>query len=244
MLYGRRLPGRRIEDRAQSSDEQIKALLNRLITVQEDERRRISRDLHDHLGQQLTALRMNLEVFRLQSDLDPARLTQLSRTQYLADELDRSIDFLIWQLRPAALEDLGLRDALRELTATWSERLGLEVRFQTTFTDSLRLQREVEDNLFRIAQEALHNVLKHAEPVRVTVSLVGDQDFVELIVEDEGRGFDYDHADAPDEMRSLGLTNMRERATMIGGEFTVASELGVGTSVVVRVPTAVARASE
>src|SRR5215213_4926117 len=114
-----------------SEADQIKALFKRLVTVQEDERRRISRDLHDHLGQQLTALRMNLEVFRLQCGLDDARLQQLERTQRLAEELDRSIDFLTWQLRPATL-DLGLTDALGQLTSNWSDRLGLRIDFHAT----------------------------------------------------------------------------------------------------------------
>ena len=180
---------------------------------------------------------MNLEVFRLQCNLDPIRLKQLARTQYLAEELDRSIDFLTWQLRPAALELLGLSDALRQLTTTWSERLQLDVRFTTTLEDGDRLPREVEDNLFRIAQEALHNVMKHAEPSRVSVSLGHAVDFVSLAIEDEGRGFDRDKAYAQaDETHSLGLTSMRERAALIGGTLVVESQEGVGTSIVVRVP--------
>jgi signal transduction histidine kinase len=236
----RRFPDRRDDERRaidRSTHAQIKALLARLITIQEDERRRISRDIHDQLGQQLTALRMNLEVFRLQCDLDPARLQQLARTQYLAEELDRSIDFLTWQLRPAALEHLGLPDAVRQLVVTWSERLELDVRFTTTLEAGHRLRRDVEDNLFRIAQEALHNVLKHAEPVRVSVSLVHDEEFVSLIVRDEGRGFDYEKAHAESDVtQSLGLTSMRERAALLGGDFALESERGVGTSIVVRVP--------
>jgi signal transduction histidine kinase len=239
-----RAPDRRKGDRRRradkSTDEHIQALLRRVITAQEDERRRISRDIHDHLGQQLTALRMNLEVFRLQCGLDASRLKQLARTQYLAEELDRSIDFLTWQLRPAALELLGLPGALRQLTSTWSERLQLEVCFQSTLKDGHRFERDVEDNLFRIAQEALHNVLKHAEPRRVSVSLSHDTEFVSLSVEDEGCGFDYEKTSAQsDDTHGLGLTSMRERAALIGGTLVVDSEPGIGTSVVVRIPFAV-----
>jgi signal transduction histidine kinase len=219
------------------ANQRIKALLRRLVTAQEDERRRIARDIHDDLGQQLTALRMNLEAFRLRWNLDDARLTQLARTQYLAEELDRSIDFLTLQLRPPTVEHRGLPDAFRELTSTWSERLELDVRFHTNLPDGLWLERDAEDNLFRIAQEALHNVLKHAEPLRVSVSLIHDQDCVSLVVEDEGRGFDYAKAKSrSDEMHGFGLISMRERAALIGGTFGVESQLGVGTSIVVRVP--------
>ena len=228
---------RATDDRRRSTDGEIKGLLRRLITAQEDERRRISRDIHDQLGQQLTALRMNLEVFALQGDLDPARLEQLARTQELAEELDRSIDFLTLQLRPAALEHFGLPDALRQLASTWSTRLELPVDFQTNLADGDRLQRDVEENLFRIAQEALHNVLKHAEPVRVSLSLLDEQNVVSLVVQDEGRGFKCEQGTtSSDVVQSLGLTNMRERAALMGGAFTVDSEPGIGTSVVVRVP--------
>jgi signal transduction histidine kinase len=220
--------------RPASTKEQIKALLRRLISIQEDERRRISRDLHDQLGQQLTALRMNLEVFRLQCDLDPPRLKQLERTQRLAEELDQSIDFLTWQLRPAALDDLGLPEALVQLTANWSERLGLDIQFHSTLRPDCRLGREVEENLYRITQEALHNVFKHADPARVSVSLMQQLDDVSLIIEDDGRGFEY-HANHSQSVHSLGLISMRERAALIAGEFAVETGVGIGTSIIVRV---------
>jgi signal transduction histidine kinase len=218
-------------------DTQIKALFQRLVTVQEDERRRISRDLHDHLGQQLTALRMNLEVFRLQCDLDPARLKQLERTQQLAEDLDKSIDFLTWQLRPAALEHLGLAAAITELVDKWSERFSVEARFDTSGLDGVRLHRDIEENLYRIAQEALNNVAKHAKPTRVNVMLEHRDGCVTLVVEDNGCGFDLGSSAPPqNEACHLGLIGMRERAALIGGELKVETAPDRGTSVHVRVP--------
>jgi two-component system sensor histidine kinase UhpB len=206
------------------------------LTAQEDERRRISRDLHDHLGQQLTALRMNLEVFRLQSDLDPARLEQLDRTQRLADELDKSIDFLTWQLRPASLDHRGLPQALRELSSDWSERLGLTIHFDSTLNEQCQVPREVQENLYRIAQEALHNVLKHASSARVSVSLLHQNGVLSLSVEDDGCGFDDQAVDRSDGSHSLGLIGMQERAALIDGDFELRTQLGRGTSIHVRVP--------
>jgi signal transduction histidine kinase len=225
---------RRLVHTERSTAGETKTLLKRLLTVQEDERRRISRDLHDQLGQQLTALRMNLEVFRLQSGLDPSRLKQLERTENLAEELDRSIDFLIWQLRPGSL-DHGLPDALRDLTATWSERLGFKIDNHSTLTAECRLQRQVEENLYRIAQEALNNIGKHAHSTHVSVSLLQQGKHVSLTVEDDGCGFGDIAASRSDGSHHLGLIGMRERTTLIGGEFAVETGVGLGTAIIVRV---------
>src|SRR5262249_39804625 len=108
-----------------AGEAQIKALFSRLVAAQEDERRRIARDIHDQMGQQMTALRMNLETWRLKSHGDPALLEQADRTQQLAEDLDQRIDFLTWQLRPATLDQSGLPAALRHLVTGWSERFGV-----------------------------------------------------------------------------------------------------------------------
>src|SRR5688572_22765875 len=126
-----------------------RTLFRRLVSVQEDERRRIARDLHDDLGQHLTALRMNLEVFRLQCNLDPARLAQLERTQQLADGLDKRVDFLIWGLWPPVLEHRGLVPALMEFVKGWSDRFEVSAHFHSTL-DDVRLDRDVENNLYRV----------------------------------------------------------------------------------------------
>lgn len=223
------------EKRSGASPDQIKSLLRRLLSAQEEERRRISRDLHDHLGQQLTALRMNLEVFRLQSDLDPARLKQLERTQHLAEELDRSLDFLTWQLRPPSLDRLGLADALMRLTENWSERLGLSIHFRSTPEHGWRVRREVEENVYRIAQEALHNIAKHAGARHVNVSLDYQDNVLSLAVEDDGCGFDETAVHDENANHPLGLIGMEERAAFIDGYFTVKSKRGEGTLIIVRV---------
>lgn len=208
-------------------------LIRRLVSVQEDERRRIARDLHDQLGQQLTALRMNLEVFRLQCELDESKLQQLERTQRLADDLDRSIDFLIWQLRPPALQRLGLCAALHALADSWRDRFALEAQCFTAGMENMRLERDIEDNLYRIAQEALNNVVKHANATRVNVFLKCEGEWTTLLVEDNGDGFkvELDRINADE---CLGLTSMRERAELIGARMRIDSAPGQGTAVTVR----------
>lgn len=212
--------------------EQTKTLFRRLISVQEDERRRIARDLHDDLGQHLTALRMNLEVFRLQCDLDPARLAQLERTQQLADGLDKRVDFLIWGLWPPVLEHRGLAPALVEFVKGWSDRFGVPAEFHSTLGD-VRLDRDVENNLYRVTQEALTNVAKHADATQVSVLLDHRGSVLSLVIEDDGRGFDIA---AVDGCAGFGLTSMRERAALIGGELLIDSTVGRGTTTVLRMP--------
>jgi signal transduction histidine kinase len=219
---------------------QLQSLFRRLVSVQEDERRRIARDLHDHLGQQLTALRLNLEAFRLQCGLDEAQIAQLDRTQRLADDLDRSIDFLTWQLQPPTLEHLGLAAALKELVGSWSSRGSLDAQFHSVGMERVRLNREVEENLYRIAQEALNNVVKHADARQVNVVLTRSEQRLSLLIEDDGCGFDHRNAETTNDpgRRHLGLLSMRERAGLIDGELTVDSELERGTTILIRVPLA------
>jgi PAS domain S-box-containing protein len=219
-----------------AAEDQIKALLKRIITSQEEERRKIARDIHDHLGQQMTALRLSLEALCARSDVDPSIAEPTLRTQQLAEELDRSIDFLTWELRPASLDHFGLSAALRHLVTGWSERFGIPADYGATGTEGLRLAPEVETNLYRVAQEALHNVVKHAEATRVSVLLEWRDRRVVLVIEDNGRGFIQPDVRRRRSTPGLGLVGMRERAVLVGGELEIESSPGGGTTIFVRVP--------
>jgi signal transduction histidine kinase len=224
-----------VRDR-RSAEAQIKALFKRLITVQEEERRRIARDIHDHVGQQLTALRINLASLASQAADHPAIAEQTERLQQLAEELDRSIDFLTWQLRPATLDHLGLAAALQDLVAGWSQRFGVGVDFDCYGVDGLRLSSDAETHLYRITQEALHNIAKHAGASNVCVSLVRSDHQLALAIEDDGNGFEVEAVLARHTSRQLGLLSMRERARLLGGDCEMESALQRGTSIVVRLP--------
>ena len=160
----------------------------------------------------------------------------------LAEELDRSIDFLAWELRPAALDHLGLPAAMARLVGGWSERFHVRADYDTVGIEGFRLRSDVEANLYRLAQEALHNVYKHARATHVSVLLERRDHRIVLMVEDDGRGFAIDDVSL-EAVPSLGLVSMRERAALVGGELTIESTPGFGTTITVRVPTADADAT-
>lgn len=211
---------------------EIATLFRRLISAQEAERRRLARDLHDHLGQQMTALRMNIETLRAPHAGEAEWLARVERIEQLAEELDRGIDAVAWDLRPVAL-DLGLAAALRTLVQGWSERFQVTGEFAQAGGDDRRLPEETAANLYRIAQEALHNIVKHAQASRASVMLDCRDAEARLVIEDDGRGFAPGQA-APE--GGLGLVSMRERAAHLGGTLEVESAPGRGTTVFVRVP--------
>ena len=219
-----------------AAEAQVKALFRRLVTVQEEERRRIARDLHDQLGQPMTVLRMELDALESRS-ADPMSFTaQAARMRGIAEELDRSIDFLTWDLRPAALDHLGLAAALAKLVNGWSERFGIAAEFGASWPERCRLAPEAEANLYRLTQEALHNIAKHAAAQHVSVLLERRADQAVLIIEDDGRGFVVNNVSTEPPRGGLGLVSMRERATLVGGEFHIESAPGQGTSIYVRIP--------
>lgn len=220
---------------AMAGEAHVRELLRRLVSVQEEERRRIARDIHDQMGQAMTALRINLESLAVRCGPDAGLAAQAARTRRLAIELDRSLDHVAWQLRPASLDHLGLSAALGQLVRGWSERFGIAAEYRGAGIHGTRLQPDVEANLYRVSQEALHNVYKHARATRVTVVLEIRDHRAVLVVEDDGRGFDPASRPVADS-GGLGLLSMRERTILVGGEFEIESAPGRGTTIFVRVP--------
>jgi two-component system CheB/CheR fusion protein len=218
-------------------EERIRDLLRRLVNVQEDERRRIARDLHDRLGQQLTALRLKLESVATASGVTDEIRQRLEDTQELTARVDSDLDFLMWELRANVVEDLGLRIGVGNFVQEWSKNYGIPAEFHTRGLDERRLGFDVETNLYRIAQEALNNVTKHAAAKHVGVILERRGADVVLIIEDDGRGFDIEEATANDARgRGLGLVGMRERAALVQGRIEIETGAGAGTTIFVQVP--------
>ena len=218
-----------------ANEGRVRRLLQRLVTVQEDERRRIARDLHDHLGQQMTALRLNLAAIKDRpGDAAVGELAQ--KADELAEQLDADVDFLAWELRPAALDDVGLADTLRRFVQEWASHYGISVDFHSAGLDDQRLAPVIETNLYRIAQEAMNNVYKHARASHVDLILERRGSQVVLILEDDGIGFDAAAVAEDTDGKELGLSGMRERATLVGGTLDVETTPGKGTTVFVRVP--------
>jgi PAS domain S-box-containing protein len=210
-----------------------KEMLQKLVKAQEDERKRIARDLHDELGQQLTGLRLKI-VNAENLCRDKAVADELKKIQSIAEQIDQGVDFLAWELRPAALDDLGLFAALEKYVREWSHYSGVTAEFLTSNIEKVRFAPEAETNLYRIAQEALNNVHKHAAAKTVEIALKKRDNLIVLIIEDDGRGFD--PQDNKNREKGIGLIGMQERALLLGGEFEIESAPGRGTSVFVRVP--------
>jgi PAS domain S-box-containing protein len=224
--------------RRERSEAERRDLQRRLTTAQEDERHRIARELHDQLGQYLTGLGLGLKLVKDATPSPSPAREQLQELQSLTDRISREVHQLALELRPTALDDFGLEAALANYAEEWGARAGVEVDFHASGL-SARLPAATETALYRVILEALTNVLKHARATRVSVVLQGSPGHVVAIVEDNGSGFDPEPALLGwAGERRLGILGMRERVALVGGELTIDSGAGRGTSVIARVPLA------
>jgi PAS domain S-box-containing protein len=222
-----------LTERRKADAERVRTeLLARLVFAQEDERRRISRDMHDRFGEQLTALARRIGILREACAGSPDLRADVEALDAVSQQLDREVDHLVWELRPTALDDLGLRAALANYLQDWSKRVGIPAELHSTGLLDDRLPSETETALYRIAQEALTNVAKHSRARNVDVILERRADHVLLIVEDDGVGFEADDARHQD---GFGLFGMQERAALVGATLEIESSGGKGTTVLVRI---------
>jgi signal transduction histidine kinase len=215
-------------DNARLHEERLAILRQQLAQVtqaQEEERQRIARELHDGVGPALASMNLRLRTTRklLERDQDAAA-RELEDLATLSQDNVRDIRRMIYDLRPAALDELGLVPALRQYLNRCQQEHDLQVGFSAS--EAQRLPPPVETALFRIVQEAVNNVVKHAAARRVEVSLARDDGFVTLGVADDGQGFD---PDAPRSGQHVGLSSMRERVVQLGGRFDLQSAPGQGT---------------
>jgi signal transduction histidine kinase len=209
----------------------LKALSLRLVEVQEAERRFVARELHDEIGQMVTGLKLLLET-SLHPSGDEEKQS-LDEAIGLINDLMERVRQLSINLRPQMLDDLGLLTALDWNFKRYFKQTGIRVQFRHTPLAE-RLPAQLETAIFRIVQEALTNVARHAGVKEVTVRLWKDAERAGVQVEDAGAGFDADQAQAT--RASTGLSAMRERAELLGGEFTLESACGSGTRVTVELP--------
>lgn len=209
-------------------------LLESLVRTQEDERYRLSRELHDGAGQIFTGLLVRLKM--LEKKVDPGELQEdISVVLKLVSSSIEQVRELSHRLRPAALEEFGLPVALENLVEDLFEETGIETNCACDLNQVV-VPKETQTALYRIAQEALTNVLRHAEATKVGVELITTPISVCLRIEDDGRGFHVDIFPEYTNGMHLGLISMQERAEMIGGSLTVYSAPGEGTSLQVRIP--------
>lgn len=222
----------------QQIEEERVALLQKIVTSQEDERRRIARDMHDSLGQQLTALRLKLASMKDGPFVDGRIAESLETLQEMGRRIDSEVNFLVWELRPTILDDLGLVAAIDNYSREWSKHFNIPAEFHAgTFPRSERLNSNIETNLYRITQEALNNVYKHAKARNASIVIEMRKGELVLVIEDDGVGFETDGIGRVQESgRGLGLIGMRERAAIIGGKVEIESAPGKGTTIFVRIP--------
>jgi len=211
-------------------------LLERLLTVQEEERKRISRELHDQTGQPLTSLMMTLKVLEEADSLAEVR-QHIGDLRDTVSQILKEVHDLALEIRPSVLDDLGLLAALRHYIGEYEHRFRVPVDLQVLGLENERLSPQTETALYRIVQEALTNVARHAQADSVSVLLENRGTSVMLIVDDDGKGFDVTRVmgSGPHE-RNLGIYGMRERASLLGGTLTLESTPGAGTAVFVEIP--------
>jgi len=204
--------------------------LSRVVAGQEVERRRLARELHDETGQALTSILLGLRGVEDAGDPERTREAAAALRELVVATL-QDVRRLAVQLRPKALDDFGLTAALERLVQSYSETTGIEVQLQARLGQE-RLPPDVETTLYRIVQEALTNVVKHAEAHKVSILLARRDGSAMAVIEDDGRGFE------PDASRGdgIGLLGMRERVALHDGRLTVESGLGGGTTIAIEVP--------
>lgn len=214
-----------------SANAALRAMSLRLVEVQEQERRALARELHDEAGQVLTGLKMVVE--RSLPEAPESLRPRLDEAVKLINDLISRVRSLSLELRPQMLDDLGLLVALDWLFKRYTQQTNIRVDFRRSALEA-RLPALLETAFFRIAQEALTNVARHARVNEVTVRLWADAERAGLQIEDNGTGMDVEAALAA--RNSTGLSGMRERAELLGGEFTLESKTGHGTRLTVELP--------
>jgi signal transduction histidine kinase len=222
--------------RRTAAEADLSDVLRRIVTDQEAERLRIARELHDTLGQSLTVLKLGLDGIERAAPASADVQDRVARLKALTAETVKDMDRLAREIRPTALDDLGIQTAVENFLEAWSERSNVVFDLQLTL-DERRLPPLVESTLFRVLQEALTNVVRHAEAKRVGVILGVSGNDVTMIIEDDGRGFGWDESEpGRHPARRLGLLGIRERMALVGGSLEVESAPGEGTTLFVRVP--------
>ncbi|NOT56201.1 MAG: response regulator [Deltaproteobacteria bacterium] len=222
------------EREREESRSQLRRLSARLLHVQEQERVRISRELHDHLGQLLTAIGMNLDWALLRRPPDaPAIAERLQETRQLVQEVINAIRELSATLRPAELHGVGLDVVMGEHVRDFERRSGLDVHFSCALRKDSAIPSEMATNVYRIVQESLTNVARYADATEVGVLLHQSDHELTVSISDNGKGFDVSHVTDP---HAVGLIGMHERARLIGGTLVIRSTPGAGTTVSLAVP--------
>jgi PAS domain S-box-containing protein len=208
-------------------------LERRVVAAQEEERLRIARELHDQLSQHLAGMLLALESLKGRTTSPES---QIEHIQDLVQGMGREVHRVAWELRPTAVDDLGLLESLRQCVEEWSSRSSIPIDFHCDVSDTASYSPEVETICYRVLQESLTNILKHAQATAASVVVKQEGQELRLICEDNGIGFATERLDAIDSRQHLGIRGMRERLSLVGGELHLESSIGGGVSLFFRIP--------
>jgi len=222
---------RRAEKNLEEANRQLKLLSRRRVKVQEEERRHLARELHDEIGQALTAAKINLQA--AMEEPDQAKSKRIHETTAILERLLGQVRQISLNLRPSTLDDLGLVPALRSLLDEQGRRASVAVRFSAKNMPE-NLDPEIQTTCFRIAQEAITNAVRHARATQIRVELSQENGNLRLQIRDNGTGFDAESAQA--QTIGLGLVGMKERAALVGGRTRIIASRGKGATVDVTLP--------
>jgi signal transduction histidine kinase len=223
-------------EQSRHMQEQLRLLSRQLLTAQEEERKMISRELHDQIAQTLTGINIRLASLKTESTLNNKGLQKkISSTQRLVEKSVDIVHRFARELRPTVLDDLGLIPALHSFMKSFTVRTGVRTHL-TAFAAVERLDTAKRTVLFRVAQEALNNVARHAHASRVEVSILKLPDCVCMKIKDDGKSFNAERTLHKNGGKRLGLLGMRERLEMVGGKFNVESSPGKGTTINAQLP--------
>jgi signal transduction histidine kinase len=221
--------------------EQLRQLSRQILSAQEDERKNISRELHDVIAQTLTGINVRLSTLKKEAALNTKGLDRnIARTQRLVEKSVDIVHRFARELRPAVLDDLGLIPALHSFVKTFSKRTRIHVHLKV-FAGVEQFDSKKRTILYRVAQEALNNVARHAQASRVEVSIQKLPDCICMKIEDDGKSFQVERVLHGKGRKRLGLLGMRERLEMVGGRFDIESAPGQGTTITARIPLGKAR---
>ncbi|MDA8235685.1 MAG: GAF domain-containing protein [Clostridia bacterium] len=211
-------------------------LLEKVITAQEEERKRIARELHDQTSQSVAYLMMGLELLEKVENLGEIK-ERVEDLRFITNSVLGDLHDLALELRPSVLDDLGLEAALQRCTKEWSGKFRINIDLHCYGLLNSRLPAQVELTVYRVVQEALTNIAKYAQANSVSIIVERKKSVLTAIVEDNGAGFEVDRVLAsPLKDKKLGIFGMAERVSVIGGDFTIESEPGTGTTVYVKIP--------
>jgi signal transduction histidine kinase len=229
---------RQLLEQSRHQQEQLRHLARQILSAQEEERKKISRDLHDEIAQTLTVINIHLATLSKETSVNTKSLKKtISRTQQLVERSMNIVHRFARELRPTLLDDLGLIPALHSYMKDFMKRTGIHIHF-TAFTSGFveQLNSDQRTVLYRVAQSALTNVAQHAQASRVNVSIRKLRDAIRMEIHDNGKSFEVERVLFAKRHKRLGLLGMRERVEMVGGSFGVESAPGKGTTIHAQIP--------